>query len=52
MTEILAGIATVTTVVGDVFDVIVANPLLTFFASASVFGVCIGIFKGLRSSAR
>lgn len=51
MTEILAGVETVTELVTGVFDLITSNPLLVTFVAASLIGVAIGVFGKLRGAA-
>lgn len=41
-----------TEMVGDVFDMIVANPLLCVFCAASLIGVGINVFKRIKRAAR
>lgn len=45
-------VSTITTLVGDVFDLIVSNPLLTVFAAASLLGLGISFFKRMKRAAR
>ncbi|MCC8156937.1 MAG: hypothetical protein LIO54_06650 [Oscillospiraceae bacterium] len=52
MEAILAAVATVTTVVGDVFSMITGNALLTVFVAASLVGVGIRVFKSIKSAAK
>lgn len=49
---VLEGTETITTLVGDVFDMIVSNPLLCVFVAASLLSVGIGIFKRIKRAAR
>ncbi len=48
MTAIVSGATTITTLVGNVFDMITSNPLLCVFAAAGLLGVGIGVFKKLK----
>ncbi|MCD8017391.1 MAG: hypothetical protein LUE97_06305 [Oscillospiraceae bacterium] len=52
MDTILAAVATVTTVVGNVFDMITGNALLVVFVAASLVGVGIKVFKSIKSAAK
>ena len=52
MTEITAGIETITTVVGSVFTMITGNPLLAAFAGAGLLAVGIGVFSAIKGAAR
>lgn len=52
MEAILAGTSTLTTLVGDVFTLMTANPLLTLFLASSVIGIGIGLFRRLRKASR
>lgn len=49
---ILGGTSTLTTLVGDVFNMITGNGLLVVFAAAGLIGVGIGIFRRLKRAAR
>lgn len=49
---ILAGTETLTKLVTNVFDLMVANPLLVLFLAASLIGLGIGLFRKLRGAAR
>lgn len=49
---ILGGTPTLTTLVGDVFNMITGNGLLVVFAAAGLIGVGIGIFRRLKRAAR
>ena len=51
LTTILEGTGTLTTLVGDVFDLLTANPLLSLFLAASLVGLGIGLFRRLRRAA-
>lgn len=52
MADILAQVATLTTVVGDVFDIIVGNAYLAYFAAVGLVVAGIKIFKKLKKAAR
>lgn len=52
ISTIIAGASTVTEMVGEVFDMIVANPLLCVFCAASLIGVGISVFKRIKRAAR
>ena len=52
MTNITAQIATITTVVGNVFDIIVGNAYLAYFAAVGLIIAAIRIFKKLKKAAR
>lgn len=52
MDAILAGTSTLTTLVGDVFTLMTANPLLTLFLAGSVIGLGLTIFKKLKRSSK
>ncbi|MEM0174252.1 MAG: hypothetical protein QXI16_07090 [Sulfolobaceae archaeon] len=47
---LMAGVTDVFSVVNQVFTQITSNWVLTLFLSASVIGLGIGIFRGLRRS--
>lgn len=44
--------STIVTMVGNVFDLIVSNPLLTVFAAGSLLGIGISFFKHMKRAAR
>lgn len=52
MTDILAQITNLTTVVGDVFTLITGNAYLAYFACVGVVIAAIRIFKKLKKAAR
>lgn len=52
MDAILAQIATLTTVVGNVFSIITSNAYLAFFAAVGLVVAAIKIFKKLKKAAR
>lgn len=51
MTEIMAQLTNITTLVGDVFSIITGNAYLCFFAAAALVGVAVHIFKIIKSAA-
>lgn len=52
MADILAQVVTLTTVVGDVFDIIVGNAYLAYFAAVGLVVAGIKIFMKLKKAAR
>lgn len=52
MTDILAQITNLTTVVGDVFSIITGNAYLAYFAAVGLVIAAISIFKKLKKAAR
>lgn len=52
MTAIVNGATTITTLVGNVFDMITSNPLLCVFAAAGLLSIGIGVFKRLKRAAK
>lgn len=52
METILAAGETVTTLVGDVFDMMTANPILTVMLMASLVGVGVSVYKRIKKAAR
>ena len=52
MTEIVSATADVITMVGNVFTMITANPLLVFIVACGVLGTVMGVFRKLKSSAK
>ena len=44
--------STIVTMVGNVFDLIVSNSLLTVFAAGSLLGIGISFFKRMKRAAR
>lgn len=52
MDTILAQITTLTTVVGNVFSIIVGNAYLAYFAAVGLVVAGIKIFKKLKKAAR
>ena len=51
MTNIMGQITNITTLVGDVFDLITGNAYLCFFAAAALVGVAVHIFKIIKGAA-
>lgn len=51
MTEILAAMTDITTVVGNVFSIITGNALLTFFCGCGVLAAGIGVFITIKGAA-
>lgn len=52
MTEILGQITNLTTVVGNVFDLITGNAYLCFFAAVGLIIAAIRIFRRLKRAAK
>lgn len=52
LSAITGAVSTLTTVVGDVFQMITSNPLLCVFAAAGLVSVGITVFCKLKRSAR
>ena len=52
MATITSATGEVTTVVGNVFDIMTSNALLTFFLAAAVIGVGIVVFKKIRQATK
>lgn len=52
METILGATDTVTTLVGNVFDMITGNPLLVVFVAAGLIGVGVSAFKRIKKAAR
>lgn len=52
MEAILASTGTLTTLVGDVFELMTANPLLTLFLAASVITIGISMFRKIKGAAK
>lgn len=52
MTEIIAGMSDVFSLVGTVLTNITTTPVLLFFLAASLIPVGIGIFRGLKRAAK
>lgn len=52
MEAILAATSTITTLIGDVFELMTANPLLVLFLAASVITIGIGIFRKIKGAAK
>ncbi len=52
MDSIIAATATVTTMVGKVWDLMISNPLLTVFVAVSLIGVGISVFGQIKGAAK
>lgn len=52
MTNILAQITNLTTVVGNVFDIITGNAYLAYFAAVGLVVAAVRIFRKLKKAAR
>ena len=52
MEAIVAATTTVTTLVGDVFEIITGNPLLVVFVSIGLIGSAIGLFRRFKGASR
>lgn len=52
LSAITGAVSTLTTVVGDVFQMIVSNPLLCVFAAAGLVSVGITVFRKLKRVSR
>lgn len=52
MEAILAGMTTITTLVGDMFTLMTGNAYLAVFFAAGLVTVGIGVFSALRNAAR
>lgn len=52
MTDILAAITNLTTVVGDVFTIITGNAYLCYFAAVGLVVAAVKIFKKLKRAAK
>lgn len=52
MAAVTAAVSTVTTLVGDVFDLITGNPLLVTFVAIGLVGAAIGLFRRLKRASR
>ena len=52
MSDILAQITNLTTVVGDVFSLITGNAYLAFFAAVGLIVAAIKIFRKLKKAAK
>lgn len=52
MDAVLAATDTVATLMGKIWTVMTANPLLTLFLAASVLGIGIGIFNHVKKTAK
>ena len=52
LATIVGAASTVTEMTGNIFDMIVANPLLCVFCATSLIGIGISVFKRLKRAAR
>ena len=52
LTPIITAMGSLVDVMGEVWNVMTANPLLSVFLAASLLGVGIRIFKKVKSAAR
>lgn len=52
VTTILGNMSTVTAVVGDVWDIMTANPVLCVFICVSLLGVGFSVFRKAKRAAR
>ena len=52
LTPIITAMGTLVEVMGEVWKVMTANPLLLVFLAASLFGVGIRIFKKVKGAAK
>lgn len=52
MAAVMAAVDTITELMGKVWDLLTANPLLTLFVAASLLPVGIALFTALRNAAR
>ena len=52
MADILAQVANLTTVVGDVFGIITGNAYLAYFAAVGIVVAAIKVFKKLKKAAK
>lgn len=52
MDAILGAMTTLTTLMGNVFELMTANPLLTLFLASSVLTVGIGVFAKVKRGAK
>ena len=51
MEAVTAAMSTVTTLVGNVFEMITSNALLAVFCAAGLIGVGIGVYKKVKRAA-
>lgn len=51
LTTVVSATDTITSMVGKVWTVLLANPLLTVYVAAGLLGTGIGFFKSLRQAA-
>ncbi len=52
LSAVIGATSTITTLVGEVFSMITANPLLCVFCAASLIGVGVSVFKRIKRAAR
>ena len=52
MTTIVTAMGTLVEIMGEVWKVMVSNPLLVVFLAASLFGVGIKIFRKVKGAAK
>lgn len=52
MTAVLGAVDTITSLLGNVWELLTSNPLLTLFVAAGLLPVGIGLFTSLRNAAR
>ena len=52
MAAITGSVSTVTQMVGEVFNMITGNPLLSVFVAASLIGVGISVFRRIKGASR
>ncbi len=52
MSAVISSVDTITELMGKVWELMTANPLLTLFVAASLLPVGIALFTSLRNAAR
>ena len=52
LTPIITSMGTLVDIMGEVWDVMLSNPLFLVFLGASLFGVGIRIFRKVKSAAK
>ena len=52
LTPVITAMGTLVEIMGEVWEVMVANPLLVVFLAGSLFGVGIRIFKKVKGAAK
>ena len=52
LAPVTTAMSTVVTVMGEVWEVMTANPLLVVFLAASLFGIGIRIFRKVKGAAK